>query len=311
MWDRPDLLNRAANMLIAAAALLVLYGTIWAMVRMPAFALREVRIIGDAHHITRAQVEVIVRDELRGTFFTLNLAQLRGAFEKLPWVREVNLRKRWPSLLEVAVVEHVPLARWGTDALVNTHGEVFHAPHEGSLPTFIGPAGASKEIAIQYDFFRRNLAAINAAPVMVQLTARRAWQVRIEGGPTLELGRENVEARLARYIQAHNRVVGALRRRIDHVDLRYANGFAVRIPGLKGEAVEKGGAKPAKPDTPARGVKRAEAPNRSAGGAISKSAERRMDGWLRAERSVGAAISESAARRVSTGLRPEQSAGAA
>jgi cell division protein FtsQ len=260
MWDRPDLLNRAANVLIAGAVLLALYGAIWVVVRMPAFALREVRITGNTHHVTQAQVEVIVKGELRGTFFTLNLAQLRGAFEKLPWVREVNLRRRWPSLLEVAVVEHVPLARWGTDALVNTHGEVFHATYEGGLPTFIGPAGASKEIAIQYDFFRRNLLAINAAPVMVQLTPRRAWQVRLEGGPTLELGRENVEARLARYIQVHSRVIGALRRRIDHVDLRYANGFAVRIPGLKAEPVEKGVNKPARPST--RAIKRTDGSSR-------------------------------------------------
>lgn len=313
MWDRPDLLNRTANVLIAAAVLLVLYGAIWATVRMPAFALREVRIMGSTHHVTRADVEALLSDELRGTFFTLNLPQLRGAFEKLPWVREVNLRRRWPSLLEVAVVEHVPLARWGTDALVNTHGEVFQATYEGSLPTFIGPAGASKQIAIQYDFFRRNLVAINAAPVMVQLTARRAWQVRLEGGPTLELGRDDVEARLARYIQVHSHMVGALRRRIDYVDLRYANGFAVRIPGLKAEPAEKDGSKPARPST--RAIKRTETSDRkiasrgndstaerhsqTTGAVMPQSDTRHLGPGVGPEHRVAAAITKSAERRIS------------
>ena len=234
MWDRPDLLNRLSNSLLALAALLAAYGAVWWAIRLPMFALREVYVIGDARHVTRAQIEAIANNELKGTFFTLNLPQVRRAFEKLPWVREVTLRRRWPARLEVSVIEHVPLARWGNHALVNTHGEVFQAAFDGKLPIFVGPAGTAKEITIQYDYFRRSLSALGT-PERVQLTPRRAWQVRLDGGPTLELGREDIEARLGRYVQVHERTVGALKRRVDYVDLRYANGFSVRIPELKGE----------------------------------------------------------------------------
>ena len=235
MWDRPDILNRIATALYTVAFLLAVYGLTWVVVRQPVFALQHVEVTGDAKHVTRAQVETIVQKELRGTFFTLSLPRLRKAFEKLPWVREVKLRRHWPDRLEVNVVEHVPLARWGSEALVNTQGEVFNAAHDGKLPVFIGPAGTSKEIAIQYEHFRRSLAAIGVKPVQVQMSARGAWQVRLENGPTLEIGREDIEARLARYVEAHGRTVGVLKRRIDYIDLRYANGFAVRIPELKGE----------------------------------------------------------------------------
>lgn len=235
MWDRPDLLNRSANVLFALAFLLVTYGLIWYIVHQPAFALKHVELAGDAKHVTRAQVEAIVRNELKGTFFTLNLPQLRKAFEKLPWVREANLRRRWPDRLEVRVVEHVPLARWGSTALVNLQGEIFQAAYDGKLPVFVGPVGTSKEITIQYEFFRRMLSTIDAKPALVQVTPRRAWRIRIDSGPTLELGREDVEARLGRYLEVHQRSVGSLQRRIDYVDLRYANGFAVRIPELKGQ----------------------------------------------------------------------------
>lgn len=235
MWDRPDLLNRTANGLYALAALLLVFGVVWLVLQLPAFALRHLEITGEARHVTRAQVETIVANELKGTFFTLNLPHLRRSFEKLPWVREVKLRRQWPDRLEVSVVEHVPLARWGNAALVNTQGEVFQAAYDGKLPVFLGPPGTAKEISIQYEFFRRNLSAVGAKPVLVQVTARRAWRVRLEGGPTLELGREDVEARLARYLDVHERTVGALKRRVEYVDLRYANGFAVRITELKGE----------------------------------------------------------------------------
>ena len=243
MWDRPDVLNRAANALYVLTGLALAYALMWFVVHLPVFPVRYVEVTGEARHVTRAQVEAIVRNELKGTFFTLNLAHARRSFEKLPWVREVKLRRHWPDRLEVSVTEHVPLARWGSTALVNAQGEIFRAAYDGKLPVFIGPAGSSKEIAIQYEFFRRNLSAIGARPVLVQVTPRRAWQVRLDGGPTLELGREDVEARLARFLEVHARTLGVLARRIDYVDLRYPNGFAVRIPELKGEPLPERTAK--------------------------------------------------------------------
>ena len=174
MWDKPRLINRIANGLYALAVLMVGYALVWIVVHQPVFALRHVEVTGDVRHVTHAQVQAIVANELKGTFFTLNLPHLRRAFEKLPWVREVRLRRHWPDRLEVNVVEHVALARWGSTALVNVQGDVFHAAYDGKLPVFVGPPGTSREITIQYELFRRNLSAIGAKPAAVRVTPRRA-----------------------------------------------------------------------------------------------------------------------------------------
>jgi len=235
LWDAPELINAAAGALFAVAIVLGL-GVAWlALLRQPVFPLREVRLMERPAHVTAEQVEAVVRSELRGNFFTLDLAAARAAFERLPWVRRVEVRRQWPDRLEVAMEEHVPLARWGSRELVNVHGEVFRGAYEGALPVFDGPAGTSKEIAIQYEYFRRSLAAIGQVPAHVRVSPRRAWQVRLQSGLILELGREQVEARLARFIGAYERTVGQLGRRLDYVDLRYPNGFAVRVSGLKPE----------------------------------------------------------------------------
>jgi cell division protein FtsQ len=42
-----------------------------------------------------------------------------------------------------------------------------------------------------------------------------------------------VEARLARFVSVYDRTIARLNRRVEHVDLRYPNGFAVRIPELR------------------------------------------------------------------------------
>ncbi|NIO43256.1 MAG: FtsQ-type POTRA domain-containing protein, partial [Burkholderiales bacterium] len=82
-------------------------------------------VLENVAHVTREQVRTIVVDELRGTFFTIDLQGAQTAFEKLPWVRRVDIRRRWPDRLVVAIEEHRELARWGNTALVNLHGELF------------------------------------------------------------------------------------------------------------------------------------------------------------------------------------------
>jgi cell division protein FtsQ len=238
MWDKPAILNGLANALFAAAFLLAAYATVHYVIRLPAFPLREVRVTTALAHVTLDQLETIVSGELQGNFFTLDLERARAGFEKLPWVRKVNVRRQWPDRLEVALEEHVPLGRWGSAGLINTFGEPFAAAYDGQLPLFVGPPGSAKEIAIQYGYFQRSLGAIGLSPAQVQVSARRAWQVRLANGVTLELGRDDIEARLDRFIAVYARTVGRLQRRISYVDLRYPNGFAVGIPELGHEQAD-------------------------------------------------------------------------
>lgn len=233
MWDRPELLNSAASTLYGLAVVLALVMAAAVMIQLPIFPLREVRLESAPVHVTREQVESVVRRQLKGNFFTLDLDAVRSAFRRLPWVRNVELRRRWPDRLEVKLEEHLPLARWASAGLVNTHGELFEAEYERPLPVFIGPVGAAKEMAIQYEYFRRGLADIAERPVGVEVSPRRAWHLKLESGLTLALGRERIEARFDRFVAAYGRITAALEQQVEYVDLRYANGFAVRVPELR------------------------------------------------------------------------------
>jgi cell division protein FtsQ len=232
MWHRPDALNLAANALFATAFVIALYAGVVTIAKLPVFPLREVRVLGDVRSIGHAQIREIVAAEMRGNFFTLDLARTRKAFEALPWVRTADLRRRWPDRLDVTIEEHVPLARWGTQGLVNTQGEVFRASYEGTLPVFVGPAGSAKEMAVHLAYFRKSLQPIGREPMHIAVSARRAWTVRLDSGLTLELGGNQVEDRLGRFVENYAQAGAILGRRMDHADLRYSNGFAVRVPEL-------------------------------------------------------------------------------
>jgi len=235
MWDRPALMNAVADLLFGAVLLAVVAVVVIRVVQLPAFALREVQVDGELRRVTTEQVTDVVRREIKGNFFTLDLARTRGAFERLPWVRHADVRRQWPARVDVALEEHEPLARWDDAALVNTHGELFRAAYGAALPRFSGPDDAVREMAIQYRYFRRSLAAVGESPAEVRVSPRRAWQLKLESGTTLALGREDVEARLARFVGAYGSVHARLGRRADYVDLRYPNGFAVRVPESRDE----------------------------------------------------------------------------
>jgi len=239
MWDDAKALNGLAATLALLAVVALAAAAAFRLARAPAFAFGEVVVTGPLARTSAPHLEAVIRDELRGTFFTLDLDAARAALTRLPWVRSVALRRQWPARLEVTIDEHVPLARWNDGGLVNTFGETFVAPFAGELPQFRGPDGWAGEITARYAEWKAQLAPLALDLREIAVSARGGWRVRTlgAGGPlTLELGRDEPAVRLARFIAAHGRTLGALARAgtpIDHVDLRYRNGFAARVPGFR------------------------------------------------------------------------------
>ena len=124
MWDDAKQMNALALTLATLAALCLAWLALAWTVRQPWFAFREVVVTTPLARASGAHLEAVIREELTGTFFTMNLGRARAALREVPWVRDVALRRQWPDRLEVAVDEHEPLARWNDDALVGTRGEV-------------------------------------------------------------------------------------------------------------------------------------------------------------------------------------------
>jgi cell division protein FtsQ len=240
-WDRPALLNAAANTLYGIATVLGLYSLFFLVIHLPVFPIKEVRVLGELQHVTREQVEATVRKQLAGNFFTVDIAGARKAFERLPWVRRVEVRRVWPDGLHVVLDEHVAIARWGDSGLVNSHGEVFSAASDARLPVFNGPPGSAAEMARRYAWFREELARVRQAPAELTLSQRRAWELRLTSGLLLKLGRDRVDERITTFLSVYEGTVAPVSTRLDYVDLRYPNGFAVRISDSREPARDRRG----------------------------------------------------------------------
>ena len=230
MWDKPTWLNWLANSLLAISLVAMLYAAMFAVVHLPIFPLREVVVEGQLNHVNREQVKLIVAKHLKGNFFTLDLIKARNAFKKLPWARNVSLRRRWPDKLEVVIEEHQALARWGSIALVNTHGELFYAATNKELPVFLGPGDGVIEVASQYMEVSKSLKMADLTIATLALSPRRAWQVTTTNGMVIELGRVDVAARLDKFVRVYRNTIASINMKEGYADLRYPTGFAVRRP---------------------------------------------------------------------------------
>lgn len=235
-WHQPTLLNLVADVLIIAASVAFAWAAVIALQRLPFYPLREVQVLGELSQVQRGQLEGATRGVVQGNFFTVNIDATRAAFEKLPWVRRAEVRRQWPDSLELRIEEHVPVARWrginGEPRLVNSYGEVFVGSVDLPLPLFSGPEGSAAEILARYQEFEVALAKVGMHPKVVALSAREAWQVRLDNGLLLDLGRDQTKLplsdRLARFTEHYPNAIKRSSIQVVAVDMRYPNGFTLR-----------------------------------------------------------------------------------
>jgi cell division protein FtsQ len=236
MWNRPQLMKDIADLVFMAGAAALLVAGAVGVARLPLFPIREVVVTNALHEVRRVEIERALSGSLSGNFFSVSLETLQESLEQLPWVRRVEVRRRWPACLEVAIEEHVPVAFWGVGSgrLVNSHGEIFMAggvPPE-ALPVLAGPANFVREMVDIYQLAVTLLKPTGRMIRALNVSSRLALQLKLDDGTTLRLGREQASApvreRLERFVEFYPSIRMAAGRRPEIVDMRYPNGFALR-----------------------------------------------------------------------------------
>jgi cell division protein FtsQ len=232
----------AVAIVVLAAVVLLAAGAAW-VARQPVFAFRAIRLEGEVTRNSAATIRANAAPRLAGNYFTLDLQAARRAFESVPWVRHVVVQRVFPNRLVVRMEEHHPVAVWkgdeGNDRLVNSYGEVFEANlgdvDDDDLPEFAGENdAAAAAVLAMYHRLLPVFKPLDLAPARLALTRRGSWQLELDNGAELELGRgsdDEVLARTARFVRTVTQVASHQRRGWDHADLRHADGYALRMKG--------------------------------------------------------------------------------
>jgi cell division protein FtsQ len=228
-WRLPTLQWRRIGVVggsIAAVAVLA-----WLLVLLLDQPIERVIVEGGFQRITAPEVEKAVRAELRGAgLVSVDLARVSRALRRLPWVDAATVQRSWPRGLKVHVIEQVAVARWNQADLVNARGERFltaarFVPPE--LPQLAGPEGTEAEAVARYLAAQGRIVGAGMRLVAMQRDARGAWELTLDNGVHVRLGRQRYDERFERFTAAALRLVAQRAADIDYVDMRYTNGFAV------------------------------------------------------------------------------------
>ena len=222
--------RRAALLLVLAGALA---GLAWALDR----PVRVISMDGSFQRVSPGQIEKAVAPFAHAGFMSADLDSIQNAVEALPWVEHARIQRRWPNSLHVTVVEQTAAARWGESGLLNTRGELFvrsatHVPAE--LPHLSGPDGTESQVAQRFLAVQGRMLEAGMRIAALRLDERGAWEMDLDSGVTVRLGRREVDERIDRFIHTASQVIAHRLNEISYVDMRYSNGFAIgwRNPGV-------------------------------------------------------------------------------
>jgi cell division protein FtsQ len=196
---------------------------------------QRVIVSGRLQRVSALDVEKIVRARLYGDgLVSADLDDISRGLRTLPWVDQAIVRRSWPRGLSIEIVEQVAVARWNNAGLLNARGELFlsesrFVPPE--LAQLSGPSGTEQEVTARYLALQGRLTEVGMRLANLELDARGAWNLTLDNGVLVRLGRTQVDERFERFMLAAARLVSQRATDIAYVDMRYGNGFAV---GWKG-----------------------------------------------------------------------------
>jgi len=235
------LLRTLVWMLALAVVALPVVAVLQGWIGAERWPLTTLRVTGELVHVEDQALREAVLPHARDGFFAMRLADAQAAVAALPWVESAEVRKRWPDVVEVHVVEHRPFARWGSDRLLSEQGRLFPAAGiepPPRLPRLHGPDGRVPEVVALYNESRVLFTPIGYDVAEVALDTRGSWSLVLSNGTRIVVGSQQARPRLERFARLLPQLLQYRTERLQRADLRYTNGFAL----VWGEAEEESSA---------------------------------------------------------------------
>ena len=196
---------------------------------------QKIKISENGNYIKIITLKDIATEHTGGNFFSLNIPELRSALLSLSWADNVFLRRVWPDELKIAIQEQRPIAWWNNNELITTECKAFATPpadtfpkNFSNFPHLQGPDDSVFLVLKRFQHFSQELRPLHVAITTLILTNRHTWFLTLNAHTKVYLGRKNIDQRFAQLIHLYPTVVGSHINQVDHIDLRYPNGFAIQ-----------------------------------------------------------------------------------
>lgn len=190
----------------------------------------RVVVNGEFKHLDESVVSVKIQPYLDRALPNTDLEAIRTALEGLPWVKQVDLQRRWPDTLEISIVERRPIARWRDTSLIDYDGAVFvpaSFPEDITFPQLSGADGDDSEVFENYRRFIEITQPHGFGLIELAKDFRGNWLAVLDSGTQLVLGREDIIKKMHKFLDSRTQLQSGTDMHMARVDLRYGNGVAI------------------------------------------------------------------------------------
>jgi cell division protein FtsQ len=199
-------------------------------------------------NVKKEDIYKIINESLNGTALNTDLEQISFRILNNLWVSDVVVRRIWPNKMLVRVKENKLVAVFNKQTFVTEDGHLTRIPlsekskiesnGDCRLLELEGPMTAIPLMMKHAQLFGNSLSEIGLNLKTLRLTEQYSWEVETVSDLLLRFGVNYSDSPISLRLKNFVRVYPKLKEnftnnlpannRIKHVDLRYAQGFAVK-----------------------------------------------------------------------------------
>lgn len=195
---------------------------------MDQIQIRQVQLQGDLRYLDANALAADLTSQFSGRYLDAALAQVISTVEAHPWIAEASARRVWPDTLVIEVVEQRPVAIYNDTLYLGLSGDLFEPPTPVTepLPKLYGALSETMQVYSHYGVFADRLADVSNV-VSVARGNDLGWDLTLQSGVRVRLGRADTLGRLARARDVMRALDPAQLSNLREVDARYGNGVAL------------------------------------------------------------------------------------
>jgi len=190
--------------------------------------IRQVQLQGDLRYL---DAESLTRDlsiRFNGNYLETTLGQVISEVESHPWIAAASARRVWPDTLLIEITEQRPVAIYNDTQYLGLSGDLFEPPKPVNepLPRLYGALSETMQVYSHYGVFSDRLSDFSKV-ISVSRGHDMGWQITLENGINVQIGRNDILGRLSRARDVLDRLDGEKLAKLQEIDARYDNGIAL------------------------------------------------------------------------------------
>ena len=251
VWNSPKVMNSISILIFVGLVFYVSYLFFSMVLSHSYFDLRNVILVVENNktpNVKKEDIYKIINESLNGTALNTDLEQISFRILNNLWVSDVVVRRIWPNKMLVRVKENKLVAVFNKQNFVTEDGHLTRIPlsekskiesnGDCRLLELEGPMTAIPLMMKHAQLFGNSLSEIGLNLKTLRLTEQYSWEVETVSNLLLKFGvnysDSPISLRLKNFVRAFPKLKENFtnnlpaNNRIKHVDLRYAQGFAVK-----------------------------------------------------------------------------------